>query len=121
MVGSLLLKRAGVTVLAGAHRIDSTVAATSTLYWAWRRQARPTMDLSGGWGSASQWATSFRRDYVLGAELHYNVDAGPHPGGHRTHGDPQVERELLRYRHGLRTDHGSNEWPWDATHVEPRT
>ena len=55
LVGSLLLKRAGVTVLAGAHRIDSPVAATSTLYWAWQCQGRSTMDLSVGWGSGSQW------------------------------------------------------------------
>ncbi len=75
IVGSLLLARAGVTVRAGAHHIDGVVAARSGLHWAWWRTNRPTIDLSHGCGHNSEWATDFRRDYVIDGHLHYNVDA----------------------------------------------
>lgn len=120
MLGSMLLKRAGVTVMAGSHRMDRDVTTQSTLYWAWQRRIRPTRDLSVGWGHNSQWRTNFRRDYVLGDDLLYNVDALLEQGQSRPKIDPDVELELLRYRHGLLTDPGRDQWPWDTTLVESR-
>jgi hypothetical protein len=61
--GDLLFSRAGVRVRAPQHLIDATVATTSTLYFTFRREPRRTNDLSHGWGSNSQWRTSFPRFY----------------------------------------------------------
>lgn len=73
--GDLVFARAGVRVRCGpAAPLNPNMAARSTLYFAWARAHRPTDDLSHGWGSNSQWRTSFRRDYADGAELRYNVD-----------------------------------------------
>jgi hypothetical protein len=74
MLGPLLFMRAGVTVAAGSSFMAPEVADKSTLYWAYRRKTRPYQDLSHGWGSNSQWRTSFRRDYYLGEVFHFNVD-----------------------------------------------
>ena len=73
--GDLIFARAGVRVRGGpGASCDAARAARSTLYFAWTRVHRPTCDLSHGWGSSSQWATRFRRDYADGAVLRYNVD-----------------------------------------------
>ena len=118
IVGSLLLARAGVTVRAGAHHIDAVVAARSGLYWAWWRRNRPTIDLSHGWGHNSEWATDFRRDYVIDGHLHYNVDADQ--AGPR-HSDLAVEGglDLLRHRCSVHVDLGKDQWPFADTVVEP--
>jgi hypothetical protein len=72
--GELLFSRAGVWVRGGSRHIRKHVAENSTLYFAYRRLARPTSDLSHGWGHNSQRRTSIRRDYQSGSRLHYNVD-----------------------------------------------
>jgi hypothetical protein len=54
--------------------MSSEVAEQSTLYFTHRRLYRKTMDLSVGWGSNSQWRTSFRRDYEHDGCFLYNVD-----------------------------------------------
>lgn len=117
IVGSLLLARAGVGIRAGSHHFDADVAARSALYWAWWRRNRRAVDLSHGWGHNSQWGTDFRRDYVADGHLYYNVDADksrqPDPG--LSHAD---RIDLLRYRCGIRTDLGSEQWPFDDTFVE---
>ncbi|WP_433231009.1 hypothetical protein ACQP2H_03385 [Micromonospora sp. CA-248260] len=120
LVGSLLLMRGGVRVRAGADHLDPGLAATSTLYWAWRRRYRQVADLSHGWGSNSQWRTGFRRDYRLADRLVYNADAAldptpPRPGGP----DPSTDVDLLRYRCSTLIDHGDDQWVWDSHHVEP--
>jgi hypothetical protein len=74
MLGNLLFSRAGVRVSAGRNVVCKEVAESSTLYWAHRRKNRDTRDRSDGWGSNSQWRTSFRRDYCIGNRLHYNID-----------------------------------------------
>ena len=74
MLGNMMFSRAGVRVSGGKRFIRKEVAESSTLYWAYRRKNRPYQDLSHGWGSNSQWRTSFRRDYLLGRAVHYNVD-----------------------------------------------
>lgn len=74
MLGSLLFCRAGVRVRGGRDHIKKEIAETSTLYFTFRRRNRPVSDLSHGWGSNSQWRTSFRRDYVDESYLYYNVD-----------------------------------------------
>lgn len=73
MLGPLLFMRGGVTVSAGSRAMAPGVADKSTLYWAYRRKTRPHQDLSHGWGSNSQWRTSFRRDYYLDGVFHFNV------------------------------------------------
>jgi hypothetical protein len=59
MLGPLLIARAGCAVKAD---FPKEIAERSTLYWAYLRRNRPTNDLSLGWGSNSQWRTSFRRE-----------------------------------------------------------
>lgn len=74
MLGNMLFARGGVDVCAGKIIFKPGIADASTLYWADRRKGRPVNDLSHGWGSNSQWRTSFRRDYVAGDTRFYNVD-----------------------------------------------
>lgn len=74
MLGPLLVSRAGVRVRASPDVLDKVAAEQSPLYWAYRRRSRTPRDLSHGWGSNSQWRTSFRRDYRRGDVLWFNVD-----------------------------------------------
>jgi hypothetical protein len=74
MLKNLLICRAGVRVRGGSKLIDKETAERSTLYFAFRRKNRPASDLSHGWGSNSQWRTSFRRDYEDDTAFFYNVD-----------------------------------------------
>ncbi|MFJ9779384.1 hypothetical protein ACIRSS_07360 [Amycolatopsis sp. NPDC101161] len=106
--GDLLFSRAGVRVRAPKHLVDATVATTSTLYFTFRRGQRPTSDLSHGWGSNSQWGTSFPRFYSDQDGLHLNwdgeVDIGADPpalraGWSEEETEPLDERrELLLHR-----------------------
>ncbi|TDC51708.1 hypothetical protein E1281_20075 [Actinomadura sp. KC345] len=105
--GDLLFSRAGVRVRAPRHLIDAAVATTSTLYFASRREPRPTSDLSHGWGSNSQWRTRFHRFYSDEDGLHLNwdgeVDIGEdppvRPADRLGEDDPLTERrELLLHR-----------------------
>jgi hypothetical protein len=125
LAGGLVLARAGVTVRAGAHHLDPEIASRSCLYWAWWRRNRVARDLSHGWGHNSQWGTDFRRDYLVGDELHYNVDHRTptvgNPADRDTDLTPQDRRELVRYRHSLTTDVGDDRWSYDDSFVEPRT
>ena len=114
MWGRMLFARAGGRVRAGADVLDRRVACTSTLYWAHLRRDRPCQDLSTGWGSNSQWRTSFRRDYVDGELLRYNVDAKPR----RDATDPRDD-ELLRYRCAVRASALDDAFPYDCTSIEP--
>lgn len=104
MLGPLLFMRAGVTVSASPRVLAPKVADRSTLYWAYRRKSRPYQDLSLGWGSNSQWRTSFRRDYYLGETLHFNVDgkvdlATLRAGEHNEDGlSPDERMELVANR-----------------------
>ncbi|MBB2940635.1 hypothetical protein FB565_000339 [Actinoplanes lutulentus] len=120
-VGSMLLLRGGVTVRAGADRLDPQITTESTLYWAWHRQYRPVSDLSHGWGSNSQWRTRFRRDYWLADRLAYNVDAVVDPRAVSDADEDQRDRDvdLLRYRCSTLVDHGADAWVWDSHHTEP--
>ena len=133
--GDLVFARAGVRVRCGPGApFDAVIAAQSTLYFAWARVHRPTHDLSHGWGSGSQWATRFRRDYAGSTMLHYNVDgcvrltddaSVPPPDCHRdpgTHGGlaPTERIELLRHRCFVRTAKPDRDlWPFDDTYAEP--
>jgi hypothetical protein len=80
LLDRLIVCRAGVRVRGGVEHIRKVVAEESTLYWTYRRNDRPTDDLSHGWGSSSQWWTDFRRDYEDRTALWYNVD-GDEPEG----------------------------------------
>ena len=119
-VGSLLMVRAGVTVRAGSHHLDPTVATSSTMYWASRRRHRPAGDLSHGWGGESLWRTGFRRDYWLPDRLTYNVDAALEPAVERPGGMPfNRDVELLRHRCATLVDEHEEQWPWKNHHDEP--
>jgi hypothetical protein len=121
LIGSMLLMRAGVVVTAGARHLVAGVADRSTLYWTYRRRSRPVYDLSHGWGSNSQWATGFRRDYLVDGRLHYNVEAALRPEGNRVEEDldPASMIEIVRYRCSTVVDHGEDLFPYDHHHVEP--
>lgn len=129
--GEMLFARAGVSVRCppGFYRKD--IAENSCLYFAYLRLHRKTQDLSDGWGSNSQWATSFRRDYVAGETFYYNVD-GEHPLGpdyeasfdpddDNRFGDWTLEErvELLTHRCFVRCPKDDNDcWPYDDTRQE---
>ena len=74
MFGNLLFSRCGVRVQGGRDHIAKEIAECSTLYFTYRRLHRKTSDRSMGWGSNSQWRTSFRRDYEHDGYVLYNVD-----------------------------------------------
>ena len=120
MLGSMLVIRGGVAVLAGSDVLVPEVANSSTLYWAHRRRHRPCEDLSHGWGSNSQWRTSFRRDYSMDGSLRLNVDGREDLSqGSRSADDrdglTRDERiELLVHRHFVRTKKPHADlWPYD--------
>ena len=86
MLGNLLICRAGVSAMGGRNIFSAQLAQTSTLYWAYRRKYRRSWDLSRGWGSNSQWRTSFRRDYRIDGRLYYNVDGEHDLSPHKPNG-----------------------------------
>ncbi|MEU8975488.1 hypothetical protein AB0D11_40820 [Streptomyces monashensis] len=116
MLGRLLFSRAGVRIRAGVEHAQRGVADRSPLYWTFRRRHRPTVDLSQGWGSNSQWRTDFRLDYRTPAGDRLNVAGNcPIDGRADLHPDhpenlspeerlltPGERRELLRHRCLLR-------------------
>ncbi|MEU4411111.1 hypothetical protein AB0F88_41955 [Streptosporangium sp. NPDC023963] len=123
MMGSMLLMRAGVVVTAGARHLVAGVADRSTLYWTYRRRSRSTDDPSHGWGGNSQWATTFRRDYLIDGRFHYNVDSAldlrDHGGGGEEELDPASMIDLIRHRCSTVVDHGAGLYPYWSHHVEP--
>jgi hypothetical protein len=113
LLGSLLVTRAGCRVRAGRRHLVKEVAERSTLYWAYARNHRETEDLSNGWGSNSQWLTSFRRDHALDGRLFYNVDAREHPGGPDDELTVAERTELLRHRCFVTCTRPSDDlWPY---------
>jgi hypothetical protein len=74
MFGDMVFSRSGVEVLGGRNHVVKEIAEQSTLYFSHRRKYRKTYDLSVGWGHNSQWATVYRRDYVLPDKRVYNAD-----------------------------------------------
>lgn len=131
MFGEMLFARAGVRVRCPAGHFQKAIAENSLLYFAYDRLRRKTEDLSDGWGSNSQWRTSFRRDYDSGGMLYYNVDGehplGPdyeasfNPAGQGTYGHWTVEEriELLTHRCFVRCPKDDTDcWPYDDTFQE---
>jgi hypothetical protein len=118
MLGPMVITRAGCAVTAGANHLNKGIAENSTLYFAYARRNRETHDPSLGWGSNSQWRTTFRRDYLLDGVRHYNVDGKPKrkPDEDLTEAD---RMELLRYRSFVRCekDH-TNRWPYYDSLIE---
>jgi hypothetical protein len=120
LLGEMVVSRAGVRVCGGRRFIHKEVAESSTLYWAYRRKNRPYQDLSHGWGSNSQWRTSFRRDYRIGSDFYYHVDGThdlnvPEPASKDRDGLTREERiELLTHRCFIRTAKPHDDlWPYD--------
>lgn len=120
LMGSMLLKRAGVVVTAGTRHLVAGVADRSTLYWTFWRRSRPTDDLSHGWGHNSQWSTDFRRDYLVDGRLHYNVDRAldPYDKDRRQDGQDLSTIDLVRHRCDTVADRGDDLYPYDDHHVE---
>ena len=81
MFGDLLFSRAGVRVRCRPGVLDPKLATSSTLYWTFRRERRPTMDRSVGWGHNSQWRTDFRCDYEEADRFWFNVHGDRDLGG----------------------------------------
>jgi hypothetical protein len=111
-----------VTVRAGGNVFDPTVASRSALYWSWWRRNRRVVDPSHGWDGNSQWGTDFRRDDIVGDELHDNVDRHPAESRHKAWHTltPEQSLSLLRFRWSTTVDLGPDQWPFDDHHVEPR-
>ena len=133
LFGEMLFTRAGVGVRRPPGFCRKDIAENSCLYFTNRRLHRKTEDLSHGWGSNSQWATKFRRDYDAGGAFHYNVDGehplGPHyeasfgPAGQGTYGDFTLEErvELLTHRSFVRCTKDDRDcWPYDDTFHEAK-
>jgi hypothetical protein len=118
MCGPLMIARAGVSVVGGTMHIRKSIAETSTLYWSYRRAGRPTEDRSLGWGHNSQWRTTFRRDYRVGGQCHYNVDGDNDPGDSVLEEHERVE--LVRHRCFIFTDRAhAHLYPHELRHSEP--
>ncbi|MCL1918888.1 MAG: ankyrin repeat domain-containing protein [Peptococcaceae bacterium] len=101
MFGDLLFSRASVSVSASTDCIHKKTAEESTLYWSHQRWDRKYEDLSLGWGSNSQWRTSFRFDYWSNEDLLYNVDHGDKCENDELSTEQQLE--LLKYRCFVKT------------------
>jgi hypothetical protein len=115
MLGPLMITRAGCAV---AGDLNKDIAENSTLYWSFARRNRPTIDLSNGWGSNSQWRTEFRRDYLLEGARYYNVDGD---GRERLEElTPEERVELLRHRCFVNCAKPDKDlWPYEERLVEP--
>jgi hypothetical protein len=119
MLGPLMFARAGVVVTGGSQLISKQVAENSTMYWTFRRGNRPCEDLSMGWGSNSQWRTSFRRDYVTETCYQYNVDGSGEVTELELADSDRVE--LVRHRCFILRSHDSADlFPYDEMYVEAR-
>jgi hypothetical protein len=125
--GDMLFSRSGVTVSAGQNVVNKAVAETSVLYFSHRRLKRHTSDLSIGWGSNSQWRTSFRRDYDSNGMWIYNIDGinalhESHSAEPDRDGLTPAERiELCRNRCFVVTDKPDADlWPYDDRFEELR-
>lgn len=121
MLGNMVFSRAGVLVEGGATYVSKLIAEHSALFWTWLRRHRRTEDLSKGWGSNSQWRTDFRRDYVIGALAHLNVDAKQRHFGPDDLNEEQ-RREILMHRclvKGVAPSPAEDLWPYDETAVVP--
>lgn len=136
MLNHLLFCRAGVKVRGGVQHIHKELAETSTLCQTFWRNNRPTDDASKGWGHNSQWATTFRRDYVDATMYYYNVD-----GEYDLTGEDPIRRddmqdvldeqrltaaemiELVRHRCFIVTDKDNSQgglWPDPFRYREPK-
>ena len=108
MLGEMLFCRARVRVRAGSLHAALGWANSSPLYWTFRRDGRPTVDLSQGWGHNSQWRTDFRRDYRTADADHLNIDEFDSPDDLRDDCKlellltPDERRALVRHRCLLR-------------------
>ncbi len=128
MLDSMLFSRAGIKVRGGGNHIRKEVAEQSTLYWTYIRRNRPVDDLSHGWGSNSQWRTTFRRDYQTETAFYYNVDEMPEktiatlPPSSDEVGMTLLERvELLRHRCFVKTTKPHQDlFPYNDFYVERR-
>jgi len=100
--GDMIFSRCGVSLgCHPSHGIVEGIADCSHLYFTNRRLRRPCSDLSHGWGSNSRWATTMRRDYVVGGFAFCNVDADVdlYSQEAATEGLPlNLARELLLHR-----------------------
>ncbi len=77
--------------------------------------------MSHGWGANSRWGMEFRRDYVVGDELHYSVDRGPwERRGSPQRLPPSEALALLRFRCSTTVDLGSDQFPFYDHYVEQR-
>ena len=74
MLKNLLIKRGGAIITLNPISFDLDIVNNSTIYWAFRRKNRKYADLSHGWGSNSQWRTSFRFDFDQGEYYLYNSE-----------------------------------------------
>jgi hypothetical protein len=125
MFGDMLFSRSGVEVTGGRKYVAKDIAEQSTLYFAYRRKNRKTSDLSMGWGSNSQWRTSFRRDYQSDGTWIYNADGtnllNADVSGDDRDGLTRDERiELCRNRCFIITSrHDRDLWPYDDRFEEP--
>ena len=111
--------------------MSKEIAERSKLWWAYCRRLRAVEDMSHGWGSNSQWRTSFRRDYRFGSELMFNVDGALDLGAPAPPSDPRLRElleafplsrddrvELLVNRCFVRTTSPDDDlWPYDDTLV----
>ena len=123
-----MLCRAGVRVRGGRDHIKKEVAEKSTLYFTYSRKNRPVSDLSHGWGTNSQWRTSFRRDYVDESYFYYNVgevmaESKPLDEGDRISPDgnlaPGERVELLKHRCFVLSEAShEDQWPYDDMYSE---
>jgi hypothetical protein len=119
MLGNMMFSRAGMDVVAGAHLVNKEIAETSALYFCYTRRGRRTADLSKGWGSNSQWRTSFRRDFHVGRDLIYNIDGknvlnAVDPEEVDDWGLGVEERtQLCKYRCSIVKNKHDDVWPYD--------
>lgn len=101
VLGNMMFSRAGTCVAGGVANINKSIAETSTLYWTYQRPKRRCQDSSYGWGSNSQWRTTFRRDYKIDGDIYYNVDGKNNLNLGQSHNDElelSEQIELVKHR-----------------------
>jgi len=128
--GDMLFSRAGVKIQCRPGLFNKDLIEHSTLHFAYQRLRREAHDMSHGWGSNSQWRTTFYRNYEDDQAFYYNVDGewtigaekdGPHMRWlpDRISISEEERIEILTYRCRV-TKSGEDDLPYFDRHVEMR-
>lgn len=118
MLNHLMIKRAGVIIALHPSEYCIDLVNNATIYWSYWRNCRPSQDQSRGWGSNSQWRTSFRFDVERENGFLYNTQGKFDVGTVNEEAQEELRhydlsfseaREITKYRHFITSTKKDND------------